>query len=363
MTGKKATDTSRRKDDHIRICLEKKPMASTNLLDCIELVHSPLPGVDYDEIDISTTFLGKELQAPMMISAMTGGSTNGENVNRNLAVAASKLGIGLGVGSQRPAHEDKALVPSYSVVKEYDIPLLMANIGIPQLVSGFRKGGLSGSENIIRRSLEMIGTELICIHLNYLQEIVQPEGELLARGAMDVIRTHSRDFTIIVKETGAGFDIGTIRKLVEAGVAAVDVGGKGGTSFSAVEHYRNRGNKAKDDTELGKMLWDWGIPTPVVVSEASGIVPLIATGGVRNGMDVFKLLSLGAGIAGIAGVLLKPAMKGEEKVVKRLERIISELKSVMFLTGCSSVGHIPTVKKIFYPPLTYWLEQGTGRGE
>jgi len=361
MTGKEVTDTRRRKDDHIRICLEKKPMASENLLDSMELVHNPLPGIDYKEIDISTTFLGKELRAPLMISAMTGGSTKGENINRNLAAAASRLGIGLGVGSQRPALEDETLVPSYSVVKGYDIPLLMANIGIPQLVQGFRRGGRSGSEDIIRRSLEMIGARMICIHLNYLQEIVQSEGELLARGAMDVIRAHTGEYTVVVKETGAGFDIGTIRKMAEAGVAAVDVGGKGGTSFSAVEYYRNRGKKEKDDTELGKMLWDWGIPTPVVISEASGVIPLIATGGVRNGMDVFKLLSLGTGIAGVAGVLLKPATKGEEKVVGRLERIISELKSVMFLTGCASIEDIPKAKKIFYPPLTYWLEQGTGK--
>ena len=183
----------------------------------------------------------------------------------------------------------------------------------------------------------------------------------MARGAMDVIRAHTGEYTVVVKETGAGFDIGTIRKMAEAGVAAVDVGGKGGTSFSAVEYYRNRGKKEKDDTELGKMLWDWGIPTPVVISEASGVIPLIATGGVRNGMDVFKLLSLGTGIAGVAGVLLKPATKGEEKVVGRLERIISELKSVMFLTGCASIEDIPKAKKIFYPPLTYWLEQGTGK--
>ncbi len=363
MTGNKVKDTRSRKDDHIRICLEKKPVASANLLDCIELVHIPLPWIDYEEIDISTTFLGKELQAPLMISAMTGGSTKGEKINKNLAAAASTLGIGLGLGSQRPAIEDETLVPSYSVVKRYDIPLLMANIGIPQLVQGHRKGGLSGSEDIIRRSMEMIGTGIICIHLNYLQEIVQPEGELLARGAIDIIRAHSNDFTLVVKETGAGFDIGTIRKLVEAGVAAVDVGGKGGTSFSAVEYYRNREAKAKGDIELGKMLWDWGVPTPVVVSEAKGIIPFIATGGVRNGMDVFKLLSLGADIAGIAGILLKPATKGEEKVVGRLERIISELKSVMFLTGCASIEDIPKTIKIFYPPLTYWLEQGTGRGE
>jgi len=164
----------------------------------------------------------------------------------------------------------------------------------------------------------------------------------------------------VIKETGAGIDLDTILKLRDAGVAAVDVGGRGGTSFSAVEYFRSvQGDDGNGG--LGKMLWDWGIPTPVVVSEAHGKLPVIATGGVRNGMDVFKLLSMGADVIGLGRVLLEPAMKSGADVVRTIEKLVSELKATMFLTGCASLDDIINVKKIYYPPMNYWIEQGTGK--
>ncbi|MDP6155236.1 MAG: type 2 isopentenyl-diphosphate Delta-isomerase [Candidatus Thermoplasmatota archaeon] len=349
-----------RKEDHIKICLEEGPVATWNLLDCIEIVHNALPDIDQVDIDVRRTFLGEELKAPLVIAAMTGGTWDGIKINENLAGAASRMGVGLGVGSQRAALEDEGLIPTYSVVREFDIPLLMANIGMPQLIIASRSGGMNEVRDIIRRSLDMIGASFICIHLNYLQEAVQPEGETLARGGFEIIRELCNDFSIVIKETGAGIDIDTILKLRDAGATAIDVGGRGGTSFSAVEYFRSM---QEDDGsgKMGKMLWDWGIPTPVVVSEAHGKLPIIATGGVRNGMDVFKLLSMGADVVGLGRVLLEPAMKSEEEVGRMLDKLISGLKTTMFLTGCSTLDKITKVKKIFYPPLTYWIEQGTGK--
>ncbi len=349
-----------RKEDHIRICIEEGPVAKWNLLDCIEIVHNALPEIDQDDIDLSRIFLGKQLSAPLFIAAMTGGTPEGRKINENLAATAAKTGIGMGVGSQRAALENERLIATYSVVSEFEIPLLMANIGMPQLILAARRGGMNEVKDVIKRSLDMIGAGFICIHLNYLQEAVQPEGEALARGGLEIIKNLCDDFSVVIKETGAGIDLDTITELRAAGVTAVDVGGRGGTSFSAVEYFRSvQGNDQTGD--LGKLLWDWGIPTPVVVKEAHGKLPLIATGGVRNAMDVFKLLSMGADLVGLGRVLLEPAMMSEAEVTREIEKLISGLKATMFLTGCATLSEIINVKKIYYPPLTYWIQQGTGK--
>ena len=354
-------DIVKRKDEHIRICLDRDVTATYNLLNKIEIVHNPLPEIDLDEIDTSTDFLGASLKAPIIIAGMTGGTSQGKKINGNLAWGASEMGIGMGVGSQRAALADEAFIPTYSVVKEYSIPLILANIGLPQLIIAFREGGLPLVKSIVRHSMEMIGAKAICIHLNYLQEVVQPGGEPVARDGAKIIGMLSKDLPVVVKETGGGMDADTVSVLKKLGVAAIDVGGKGGTSFSAVEYYRSDLHLGKDRQTLGKMLWDWGIPTPVVIYENRGKLPMIATGGVRNGLDVFKLLSLGADVVGGARIFLQPALRSGAAVIKRLEKLIEELKSIMFITGCRTVADIGNAKKIIYPPLTYWFEQGTGK--
>lgn len=356
MEGIDGTDTNRRKDDHIRICTEKNPLAAFNFLDCIEVVHFALPEIDYDDIDLSTTFMGSRLNAPLMISAMTGGGSDGKRINDNLATGASALGIPLGLGSQRPALEEPALEPTFSLVMEHDIPLVLGNIGIPQLVKASRRGGPDEARRMIERAMDMIGTDVICIHLNYLQEVVQPEGDKVGRGALDVIGALAKDHHIVVKETGGGMSGAVIDSLKDAGVAAVDVGGRGGTSFSAVEFYRNRKRTLADKKALGKLLWDWGIPTPASVVMARGKLPLIATGGVRSGLDAFKLLALGADIVGIAGMLLPATLKSGEEVCSELKRIVRELKAVMFLTGSGTVKDISRTGLVIDPPLSNWME-------
>ena len=361
MAAANVKEIIKRKDEHIKICLDRDVSATYNLLNKIEIVHNPLPELDLSEINVSTDFLGASLKAPLIIAGMTGGTSQGKKINENLAWGASEMCIGMGVGSQRPALADESLDPTYSVVKEYSVPLIMANIGLPQLIIAFREGGDGLAKNVVAHSMEMIGATAICIHLNYLQEVVQPGGEPIARDGLKIISALAKDFTVIVKETGGGFDADTVSTLKKMGVAAIDAGGKGGTSFSAVEYYRSDLHLGKNREILGKVLWDWGIPTPVIVHENRGKIPIIATGGVRNGLDVFKLLSLGADVVGAAHIFLQPALRSGAAVIKRLEELIGELKSVMFITGCRAIADIGNAKKIIYPPLTYWFEQGTGK--
>ncbi len=349
----------RRKEEHLNICLEENVRASRNFLDLIEIVHRPVPEMDFDEIDISTEFLGKKLSSPLMISAITGGCESGEKVNGNLAGAASELDIGMGVGSQRGALEDKDLESSFSCITDHAPKLLLANIGLPQLILAQRKEGKEGIISLCSRCMDMIKADALCIHLNYLQEVVQPEGDLIARGGLEVIKTASGSFPVIVKETGAGMDKKTVMKLKKAGAAGVDIGGRGGTTFSGVEHFRQKKVietcKGEQKSCLGMLLWDWGIPTPVSVKKAKGILPMIATGGVRNGMDAFKLLALGADMVGIAGIILPSALEEQKDVEGFVEKMNHELRSVMFLTNSKNIPRIRKAKLIFHNELKNWF--------
>ena len=345
----------KRKNDHIEICLSKDVNASHNYWDDIELVHRALPEVDFDDIDLTVELFGIELNAPIIISGMTGGTPLGKKINENLAIAAEKLGIGMGVGSQRAGLESPELFDTYSVVKQYRIPLLIGNIGAPQLINQKKRRGITDRE--IERLFVMIDADMLAVHLNYLQEAVQPEGDLMAEGVISAISTLSRRFPVIAKETGAGISRGVAIKLKRAGVMGIDVGGLGGTSFSAVEYYRALEKGDEDKANLGKLFWNWGIPTPASIIEASVGIPIIATGGIRNGLDVAKALVLGASAAGIARRLLKPATISSDAVIKELERIMQELKVAMFLLGARNVHSLRNSRFVVHGELRDWFEQ------
>lgn len=328
-----------RKEEHLRICLENDVAGGDNLWDDLQYVHESIPEFDMDEIDLSVELFGKRLKAPIIISGMTGGCESGRQVNENLATAAEELGIGMGVGSQRAALEQSDLVDSYSIIREHDIPFVYGNIGAPQLIAQ-DDGHDPVDVEAGRRAMEMIGADMLAIHLNYLQEIAQPEGDLKARGVLQAITDLASELPILAKETGAGISRNTALQLKDAGVLGFDVGGAGGTSFSAVEVYRAMDAKDHLRERLGRTFWDWGIPTPVSVELAQVGLPIIATGGLRSGLDVARAITLGADAGGFANQLLRSALEGPEEVIREIELIREELKVTMFLTGARDVGEL-----------------------
>ncbi len=342
-----------RKEEHLRICRNKDVAGRYNYWDDIQFVHQAVPDFDMEDIDISIELFGKRLKAPFIISGMTGGCDSGKVVNENLAVAAEELGIGMGVGSQRAALEHPELVDSYSVIMDYDIPLVYANIGAPQLISQDDGHRIIGTEEG-RTAMEMVGAHLLAIHLNYLQEIAQPEGDLKAHGVIEAITELSRELPILAKETGAGISHEAALLLKDAGIKGIDVGGAGGTSFSAVEVYRamEAGDSLRE--RLCRTFWNWGIPTPVSVKLAKVGLPIIATGGLRDGLDLARAIAMGADAGGFAKQLLGPAMESPDTVVREVELILEELKVAMFLTGVRNIYELHNVKRIEAGQINEW---------
>src|SRR5216117_3715267 len=330
--------TEQRKAEHVNIILNENVSAEYNYWNDIRLVHNALPEIDLDDIDLGVKFFGKRLQAPLIISSMTGGFGMGKEINSNLAKAAAEVGVAMGVGSQRAALEKPELEPTYAVVKDYGVPLVFANLGAPQLVAqeGKRAYGVADA----RKAINMIKADALIIHLNFLQEVVQPEGDRRAKGCLAAIKALASQFPLMAKETGAGISRETAQKLKAAGARAIDVGGLGGTSFSAVEYYRARKDAASLKERLGATFWNWGIPTPASVVLANVGLPLVATGGVRSGLDVARGIALGASAAGMAKPMLEAAKVGADAVAAELRSVIEELKAAMFLVGASTLQEL-----------------------
>ena len=337
--------TESRKDEHVRVSLEKNVAADHNYWDDVKLIHNALPEINKNEIDFSTKLFGKKLGAPLIIAGMTGGYEKAKEINKNLAIAAEKYQIGMGVGSQRAALEKPESKETYSIVKDYDIPLRFANIGASQIVQWGHKKTLENAQKMI----DMIDAHVFVICLNFLQEAVQSEGEANAKGCFNAIKRLAEDLSspIVVKESGAGISYDVAERLLKTKISGIDVGGAGGTSFAAIEHYRA---KIKGDIlhERGsKTFWNWGIPTPTSILEVGDAtnwkLPIIATGGIRNGLDAAKALALGASCAGIAHALLKPATEGKNITISEVDVIIKELRAAMFLVGADKVSKMADI--------------------
>lgn len=352
--GKSNRGTSNRKIQHIYICAEEEVESKWSGFEDIFLVHNALPEIDKEAIDLSIDFLGHKFRAPLLIASMTGGHAETKKVNAALAAAAEELGIGIGVGSQRAAVENSSLEDTYSVVRDRaPNAFVYGNIGAPQL----RKYGVEG----IEKAVEMIGANAMAIHLNFLQEAIQPEGDVDARGVLAEIKEicKASKVPIIVKETGAGISHKIAWELKKAGVAAIDVGGLGGTSFAGVEYYRARAEEDAVRESLGRLFWNWGIPTAisVVESKVSKDIPVIATGGIRSGLDAAKAIALGASLCGVALPLLKPALKGEKAVVEKLGLMIEELRVAMFLSGSAAAGDLMKAELVITGRTAEFLEK------
>jgi len=343
-----------RKADHINICLEQKVSPDYRYWDDVKLIHEALPEVDYDDIDTSAYVLGKKLEFPFIVTAITGGFEGAKKINANIAEACAELGVGMGVGSERAAIEgvDKE---SYSIIKDYDVPLVIGNVGAPQLIDQKGRKGFTSEDIAVAR--DIIDADYMAVHLNYLQEAVQPEGDMRAKGCFDAIRSLAREFPLIVKETGAGMSPRTIARLSNIGIEAIDIGGAGGTSFSAIEMYRageaNNGLKQ----ELGYTYFDWGIPAPVSLMAADTDIPLIASGGILTGLDVAKSIALGAVAGGGAYVILHEAVESAEAVKNVLRLMLEEFKTAMMLTGSKNVEELANADYVVLGETRQWLEE------
>ena len=337
--GDKQRFTSSRKLDHLHICAEKPVECGDAGFGDIRFVHNALPECDMGSIDLSSRFLNHTFSSPLFISAMTGGHPGTTDVNARLARAAEHYGIGMGVGSQRAALENPDLAGTFSIVRdEAPHAFLVANLGAVQL----RDHGIEWAE----RAVGMIEADAIAIHLNFLQEAIQPEGDHNATGCFAAIEALCREFEtpVIVKETGCGISAATARKCWGAGVSAIDIGGWGGTSWAAVESIRADSNHTVQDQRLkvlGENFSTWGIPTVVSLAEvlATGS-PVIASGGIRSGGDVAKGVALGADLCGMALPFLKPAMESDSALFSAIDTIHQELRVTLFLTGSARVGDL-----------------------
>ncbi|MEM4246451.1 MAG: type 2 isopentenyl-diphosphate Delta-isomerase [Candidatus Bathyarchaeia archaeon] len=348
-----------RKLDHIRVSLSERVESGVGAgFEDVKLIHASLPEIDLEEVDTGTRFLNHDLKAPILIEPMTGGTSRAERINRNLAEAAEELGVALGVGSQRAALEDPRLEKTFRVVREAaPNALVLANIGCPQLLE-------PGAEGKAQKAVEMVEADGLMIHLNPLQEAIQPEGETRFRGALEMIGKVAEKVTVplVVKETGAGVSKEVAVMLRRAGVRYLDVAGLGGTSWAGVEHHR--AEKAGDSrrASLGRAFWDWGIPTVVSLVETLALTDMkvIASGGVRSGIDAAKAVALGAELAGMALPLLKPAVEGAGSVKRRLREVIDELKVAMFLTSSPTPAALRRAPLVIMGETRHWLGQ---RGE
>ncbi|MFA4860480.1 type 2 isopentenyl-diphosphate Delta-isomerase [Methanoregula sp.] len=330
--------TSSRKLDHLRICAEEAVESGETGFSDIRFVHNALPECDMGSIDTSARFLNHTFRSPLFISAMTGGHPGTKDVNARLARAAERYGLGIGVGSERAALENPALADTFSVVRdEAPHAFIVGNLGVVQL----RDHGIEWAE----KAVEMIGADALAIHLNFLQEAIQPEGDHNAVGCFAALADLCREFKtpVIVKETGCGISAATAKKCWGAGARAIDIGGWGGTSWAAVESVRAAENRSADRRlkTLGETFSEWGIPTAVSLAEvlATG-GPVIASGGIRSGGDVAKGLSLGADLCGMALPLLKPAMENDESLFAAIDTIQQELVTTMFLTGSARIADL-----------------------
>ena len=345
------TIIKQRKKDGIEIPLRNnvQAKASSTYLEYVRLVHNALPEIDYDEIDTSTEFLGHSFSAPLIIDSMTGGTDEATQINGRLGEVAEKYGFAMGLGSQRAGLRSEELAATYSVArKNAPNAFLIANIGGAQLAKGL-------STDEARTIVKMIRANALVIHLNPLQELIQPEGEPRYKGVLGKIADIAKtiDVPVIVKEVGAGISREVAVKLEMAGVSAINVAGSGGTSWAGVEKLRADASKDKIKSRLGEMFWDWGIPTAASLLDVKKSIklPLIASGGLRNGLEAAKCIALGASMAAMAYPFLRAAAESRESVFAFADMLLSELKSTMFLVGARNISSMASSRYILTGPL------------
>jgi len=329
-----SNDERDRKAEHIQLSLDDRMQLHGHFFDAYYFEHEALPELDLREIEISTHFLDKVVEAPLLISCMTGGTEDAVRINRHLAEAAEETGIALGIGSQRKALEDPSLVESFQVRQWAPSVPLLANLGAVQLNYGY-------GVDECRAAVEMIEADALVLHLNPLQEAIQPEGQCDFTDLISKIGqvVEGLEAPVIVKEVGSGISRKLATRLWDVGVRIVDTAGVGGTSWARIEGARAR------DAELGELFAGWGIPTPISIRELREIpgLQIVGSGGLSNGLDVAKAIALGAEMAGMAQPFLVAADQSTEAVVEKVRRTTRELGISMF---CAGARNLETLQQI-----------------
>lgn len=354
-------EVKQRKVEHVAVSLANDVSApqAASWAD-VRFVHRALPEVDIEEIDTSVDFLGGRLRHPIFVSSLTGGHPDVAAINERLASIAEEYGLAMGVGSQRAAVVAPELAGTFSVVRaRAPHAFLIANVGAPQLIEQRRHPAFTLDD--VRSAVGMIGANALALHLNFLQEAAQPEGDRRARGCLAAVEqvAGAIGIPVIAKETGAGISFEQARALQRAGVSAIDVGGAGGSSMAAMETFRAQARGDARTAGVGTLFRDWGIPTPIAVVEttqgAPGL-PIISTGGVRSGLDAARALAMGATLVGMGFPFLKAASDGEAAVREFLDQFLTELTVAMQLSGAATIEDLRHVPVVVGGATRDWLE-------
>ncbi len=339
--------TAKRKSSHVDLVLNQKIdyLKSTGL-EKYEFVHNALPEIDFSEIDTSVRFFSHKFSSPIIVSSMTGGYDRAARINSSIAELCVERNIGMGVGSQRQALQNDDYVESFRIVRKISKDIfVMGNIGAAQVADGF-------ALREVRKIIDMVAADALAVHLNALQELIQPEGDKNFRGVLNGIGrlVGAAKIPVIVKETGAGIGADAARRLIEVGVSAIDVSGAGGTSWAAIETLR------RSDRRIGRKFWDWGIPTADALVQVNALrsrnkIMLISSGGIRDGMDVAKSIALGADLCAGAQPFLKALDRGGTKgLVREFDAWVEELKGAMLLTGSTNINQLKKAKIVKVDP-------------
>ncbi len=329
--------TNARKIEHLNVLQQDEQIdRCKRYFERIHLRHRALPEVDFAAINTATTFLGKPVSFPLLISSMTGGEHElTERINRHLALAAEATGVAMGVGSQRVMFTHPESRRSFAVRQYAPNALLFANLGAVQLNYGFDLAHC-------RQAIDALAADALFLHLNPLQEVVQPEGNTNFSGLAERIGQIAKVLKqpVVIKEVGAGLSHADVEQLLTHGLQYFDIAGSGGTSWSRLEHYRDDSTGGRT---LGLTFQDWGIPTPVALDQLSPLgnrVTLIASGGIRNGIDMVKALILGGQLCGVAAPFVEPAMQSADAVIRTIERLRLEFTTTMFLLGIAKISDL-----------------------
>jgi isopentenyl-diphosphate delta-isomerase len=348
-------EIAERKQAHLDLCLREdvEALRKTTLLEEVEFLHDAVPDLSLDEVDCSTTWLGKRLRAPLVITAMTGGTGSAFEVNRDLASLAEELGIAFGVGSQRAMQKRPGSGWTFEVRRFAPKTVLLANIGLAQA----REMELDQFEDLV----DALAADAICIHLNVAQEIVQPEGDRDFRGGTETFRRLARRLgvPVVAKETGCGLSRSVATRLRAAGVRHLDVSGAGGTSWVRIEALRG-----EHPTGIGESLRDWGIPTAASLLGVRDLgLSVVASGGIRDGLDVARAIALGASLAGVALPVYQAYRTGGIEGARAfLGHLVAGLRAAMLLTGSRRLADLRRAPVVLGPRLRAWAEvNGGGR--